>query len=211
MKKAVFSIVFFLFLSSFLYGSIYFWIDENGVKHYTNIAPPLDETIEELEESRAVVQKLKSKENINQIFKVLKVFDGDTIQVTGLNLIFNIRLAGIDSPETGFNGQKGQPFSQKAKQHLADLLDNKNITIKSYGLGGYNRQLAEVFSDGKNINLEMIKTGLAEVYTGKPPRNFDLQVYLKEELKARRGRKGIWIQGASYKSPKQWRKENPRR
>ena len=211
MIKGFIHIVCLLIFSSLLYGNIYFWTDKNGVKHYTNITPPPDEPIEELEESRAVFQKLKSRENTDQPFTVLKVFDGDTIQVAGLDLIFNIRLVGIDSPETGFNGRKGQPFSQKAKQHLSDLLDSRQVRIKSYGTGGYNRQLAEVFLDGKNINLEMIKTGLAEVYTGKPPKNFDLQIYLKEEAKARQGRIGMWSQGSSYKSPKQWRKENPRR
>jgi endonuclease YncB( thermonuclease family) len=32
----------------------------------------------------------------------------------------------------------------------------------------YGRTLGEVFVDGKSVNLEMIKAGLAEVYRGKP-------------------------------------------
>ncbi|WP_291347494.1 thermonuclease family protein [Desulfobacula sp.] len=126
-------------------------------------------------------------------------------------MIFKVRLVGIDSPETGFKGQKSQPFSQKAKQHLTDLLDNKKVAIKSYGTGAYNRQLAEVFIGNKNINIEMIRAGLAEVYTGRRPKKLDSQLYLKEEASARRAGKGMWIQGSRYKSPQQWRKEHPRK
>lgn len=211
MIKTFVKVFFLLFLSLFLYGNIYFWTDENGTKHFSNTTAPLDEAVEELAESRVVLQKLTARENNHQVFQVLKVFDGDTIKVTGLDLTFKIRLVGIDSPEIGFNGQKSQPFSQKARQYLASLVDNKKITLKSYGTGGYNRQLAEVFIGNKNVNIAMVRAGLAEVYKGRRPKNFDSRIYLKEESKARRARKGMWIQRASYKSPKQWRKEHPRK
>ncbi|MCD4722528.1 MAG: thermonuclease family protein [Desulfobacula sp.] len=201
--KAVIRILVIFLLSILFYGNIYFWTDENGIKHFTNITPPLNETVEESKESNAVFE--------NQLFRVLKVFDGDTIKVTGFDLTFKIRLVGIDSPEIGFKGQKSQPFSQKAKQHLAGLVDNKKVAINSYGTGAYNRQLAEVFVNNKNINIEMIRAGLAEVYTGRRPKKLDSQIYLKEELRARRAQKGMWIQGSSYKSPRQWRKEHPRK
>jgi endonuclease YncB( thermonuclease family) len=211
MRKAFLHVLCILFLSGFLYGNIYFWTDENGIKHFSNIAPPLNGTVEELKESHAVFQKLISGINKNQLFKVLKVFDGDTIKVAGLDLIFKVRLVGIDSPEIGYKGEKSQPFGQKAKLYLETLLGGRKIAIKSYGIGGYNRQLAEVFVGGKNINLEMIKAGLAEVYAGRQPENLDSRIYLKEELKARRAQKGMWVQGRSYKSPRQWRKEHPRK
>lgn len=203
MKKAVIRILAILLLSILFYGNIYFWTDENGIKHFTNITPPLNETIEEFKESNTVFK--------NQLFRVLKVFDGDTIKVTGFDLTFKIRLVGIDSPELGFKGQKSQPFSQKAKHYLENLLDNRKIAIKSYGTGAYNRQLAEVFVNNKNINIEMIRAGLAEVYKGRRPKNLDSQIYLEEETSARRAKKGMWIQDSSYKSPRQWRKEHPRK
>lgn len=203
MIKSVVYIFFTLFLSLFLYGNIYFWVDENGIKHFTNITPALNETVEEFKESNIVFP--------NQQFKVLKVFDGDTIKVTRVDLIFKIRLVGIDSPELGFKGQKTQPFSQKAKQHLTGLLKNKKVRIKSYGTDAYNRQLAEVFSGNKNINIEMIRAGLAEVYKGRRPKKLDSQIYLKEEARARKTGKGMWIQDRLYKSPRQWRKEHPRK
>jgi endonuclease YncB( thermonuclease family) len=203
MRKSVVRILVILLSSFLFYGNIYFWTDENGIKHFSNVTSPLDETVGEFKETNAVFK--------NQLFTVLKIFDGDTIKVTGFDLTFKIRFVGIDSPEIGYKGQKSQPFGQKAKQHLESLLDNRKVAIKSYGTGAYNRQLAEVFVNNKNINIEMIKAGLAEVYTGRRPKKLDSQIYLKEELRARQAQKGMWIQGSSYKSPRQWRKEHPRK
>lgn len=192
-------------------GNIYHWTDKDGTKHYSNIAPPLEGEAKELQESNAVLQKITASKNQKQTFKVLKIYDGDTIQISGLDLIFKVRLVGIDSPELGYRGQQSQAFSQKSKKHLSSLLKNKKITLKSYGLGGYGRQLAEIFVDKKNINLLMIKAGLAEVYKGKPARQLDIQQYFEEEKKARASRLGMWIQGSSYISPKKWRRDHPRR
>jgi len=210
MKKTLFCILFVFCSSLLFYGNIYFWVDENGIKHFTNTAPPPKESIkpgesiEEFKEINSVVFK-------GQLFKVLKVYDGDTIKVTGYDLIFKIRLVGIDSPEIGYKGQKSQPFSQDAKLYLANLVDDSEITIKSYGTGSYNRQLAEVFIENTNINIEMIKAGLAEVYKGRRPKKLDSQKYFREESNARRTEKGMWVQGALYKSPRIWRKEHPRK
>lgn len=209
--KAFFRIVFSLFLSGFLYGNMYFWVDESGTRRYTNVAPPASGTVEDHTEIHKAFEKLTSRENLHQKFKVLKVFDGDSLQVKAIDLVFSIRLCGIDSPEIGDGYQQSQPFSREAKEYLEDLLNNRELALKSYGADSYHRQLAEVFADGKNINIEMIKKGLAEVYKGDPPKTLDLPLYLKEEKKARKAGKGIWQLGKSYKSPKQWRRENPRK
>jgi len=50
---------------------------------------------------------------------------------------------------------------------------NKQIFNKGYGTGPYNRILAVVYVSKKNINLELVKAGLAEVYQGRTPRGFE--------------------------------------
>ena len=209
--KVFLRIILVLFSGSFLCGNMYFWVDESGTRHYTNVTPPAGETVEELFETRKAFEDLTSGEKFNRKFKVLKIFDGDSLQVTAFDLIFSIRLVGIDSPEIGAEGRHDQPFSREAKAYLETLLENREVVLKSYGADGYHRQLAEVFADGKNVNIAMIKQGLAEVYKGDPPKTIDLQQYLKEEEKARKAGKGIWRLGKKYKSPKQWRRENPRK
>ena len=128
-------------------------------------------------------------------FKVTRVYDGDTIKAEGYDIEIKVRLVGIDAPETSRKKRDpGQPYSQQAKKHLAGLVLNKTVDIKGYGLHRNNQILGVVYLDGRNINLEMIKAGLAEVYTGKLPKDFDAQPYLQAEARAREAKVGIWYQ-----------------
>lgn len=205
-------LLFFIFVAGIIFlGNIWFWTDDNGTRHYSNVKPPSGVSFQEMEESRRIEKKLNSRQGKGYLFHVTKVFDGDTVQVTGLDLKFKVRLVGIDSPEIGYDGRPSQPYSQKAKKFLAGLLENKKVTLKTYGTGGYGRQLAEIFLDGENINLKMIEAGLAEVYQGRRPKALNSERYFKNQDKAKNKKKGMWRQGRSYISPKQWRKEHPRK
>jgi len=139
--------------------------------------------------------------------KVVRVYDGDTVKASGLDIEIMVRLAGIDAPETSHRKhQAGQPFGDTSKKFLAGLVLNKDVEIKGYGLGPHNRILGEIFVDGKNINHEMIRFGLAEVYRGKSPPTLNMESYLRLEAEARNFCRGIWSQGINYMSPKSWRK-----
>jgi endonuclease YncB( thermonuclease family) len=139
--------------------------------------------------------------------KIDRVYDGDTVKAVGQDIEIKVRLAGIDAPETSKRKhQPGQPFSDASKKFLAGLVLNKDVEIKGYGLGPNNRIIGEIFVDGKNINLEMIRAGLAEVYQGKSPGRLDLESYRKLEVEARNAGRGVWSQGNYYTSPKVWRK-----
>ena len=143
--------------------------------------------------------------------KVVRVYDGDTIKAVCHDIEIKVRLIGIDAPETSRKKhQPGQPYSDKAKERLASLVLNKYVEIKGYGLGPYNRILGVVFIDGQNVNLEMLRAGLAEVYRGKPPHGFNLNTYKQTELEARDSGRGIWSQGDDYISPRKWRKSQKR-
>jgi len=102
-------------------------------------------------------------------FKVARVTDGDTIKIRGTSGGMTIRLVGIDAPEPSHKKREpGQPFSQQATKYLAGLVLNKTISLKEYGKDRYGRTLAEVYLEGRNINIEMVKAGSAEVYRGDP-------------------------------------------
>ncbi len=140
-------------------------------------------------------------------FKVTRVYDGDTLKAHGHDIEIKVRLVGIDAPETSKKkGHPGQPYSQQAKKYLVGLILNKTVDIKGYGLDRYNRILGVIYLNNQNVNLEMIKTGLAEVYRGNPPKGFDTAPYLEAEKRAREAKKGIWGLGDKYVSPKDWRK-----
>ena len=98
-------------------------------------------------------------------FMVARVTDGDTIKVTGDGSNINVRLVGIDAPETSKKkNQPGQPFSRKSTKYLANLVLNKSVDVKSYGNDRYGRTLGVVFVNVMSVNLEMISAGLAKVY-----------------------------------------------
>jgi endonuclease YncB( thermonuclease family) len=140
-------------------------------------------------------------------FKVVRVYDGDTLKAVGHDIEIKIRLVGIDAPETKKGKRKpGQPYSQQAKKFLMSIVLNKIVDIKGYGLGPYNRVLSVVYFDGKNVNLELVKAGIAEAYRGKQPKGFDITPYRLAEAEAKKAGRGMWSIGNKYVSPKDWRK-----
>ena len=140
-------------------------------------------------------------------FKVTEIYDGDTIKVKGYGAEIKLRLAGIDAPETSRNKIGfGQRYSQEAREYLSGLVLNKSIEIKGHGYLNIDLMLGTVFLDGKNINLEMVWAGLAEVYRGEPPKDLNLDPFFKAERQSRAEKKGVWIQGDGYVSPRTWRK-----
>jgi len=139
--------------------------------------------------------------------KCTRVTDGDTITVIGNGKKETIRLVGIDAPETSKKkNEPGQPFSQKSTKHLAGFVLDKSVDVKSYGTDRYGRTLGVVFADGQNVNLEMIKAGLAEVYRGRPAKGLDLDPYWKAEAEAKTAGAGMWSLGDKYLSPREWRR-----
>jgi len=143
-----------------------------------------------------------------QDYKVVRVYDGDTIKVEHQDIEIKVRLMGIDAPETSKKkGQPSQPYGQAAKKHLTGLIYGTMVDIKGYGLGRYNRLLGVVYLKGKNINLEMVKAGLAEVYRGKMRKDFEVMPYLQAEREARTIQRGIWSSSNIHISPKAWRRE----
>ena len=142
-------------------------------------------------------------------FKVTKVYDGDTIMAEGHDIVTYVLLAGIDAPETGSpNQEPAQPYAQAAKHYLERLILNKTVEIKGYGIAPYpyNHLLGEVYVGADNINISMLKKGLAEVSVGEPPMGLEIAAYLEAEKEAKTSGRGMWRLGDKYVSPSEWRK-----
>ena len=139
-------------------------------------------------------------------FKVVQVYDGDTVKVIENGKEIIVRLVGIDAPEISrIKHVPGQPFCLKAKEHLSTLVLNKVVDIKFYAKDESGKLLGEIFADRANINIEMINAGLAEVYRGKPPHNLKIDIYREAERKAKKAVIGIWELRDQYFSPWNWR------
>lgn len=130
--------------------------------------------------------------------------DGDTCAVQVAGLSFKVRLVGIDAPEKGRRKGEEQPFAIEAKLALNRLVQGKKLQADQYGIDAYNRPLV-VLRDGKNnINGEMIRLGLAEVY--ERAENYDLREFEALQQQAQSASRGVWTQGRSYESPYDYRK-----
>jgi micrococcal nuclease len=140
-------------------------------------------------------------------YQVTRVIDGDQIKVEDASKKITVRLVGIDAPEISKSKKDpGQPFSQSASNHLGSLVRNQIVDIKSYGFDAAGRMLGEVFLEDRNINLEMVKAGLAEVYRGKPASGMDMGPYWKAEEEAKAAKRGMWVLEEKYVSPLEWKR-----
>lgn len=144
---------------------------------------------------------------------VIKVSDGDTVQVvTHEGTKLKVRLAGVDCPETpkinhktGKVNKPGQPYGEEAQAFVERMVSGKTVKVDIYGIDQYQRVLAYVFSDGRNMNLELVRAGLAEVYKGGEYGPFKREL-IEAEREARGARRGMWVLGNQYESPREFRK-----
>lgn len=90
---------------------------------------------------------------------VTHVIDGDTIVIQNENSTSKVRLAYIDAPEIK------QSYGNKSKEYLSKLILGKTVTIKPISTDKYNRIIVEIYLNGRNINLIMIREGYAWLYS----------------------------------------------
>ena len=135
--------------------------------------------------------------------KVIKITDGDTVHllVEG-NEKEKIRLAGIDAPE------RKQAFGKKSKQYLADLIGAKQVTVEFNKRDRYGRIVGKILYKRKDINLEMVKAGLAWHYKkyAHEQSEDDRLAYIVAENNAYKNKKGLW-HDKEPTSPWEFRKE----
>ena len=135
------------------------------------------------------------------IGKVVGVSDGDTVVVLDANKKqHKIRLSGIDAPE------KAQPFGQRSKEHLSDLVFSKQVTVESDKTDKYGRTVGKVFVNGVDANLAQIKAGFAWHYKeyAKEQSAADRESYARAETTARSSTLGLW-RDAKLMPPWEWR------
>lgn len=81
--------------------------------------------------------------------KVIKVYDGDTItiasEIYGELYRFQVRLAGIDTPEIKTKNENEKILAQRAKNALNDMIGNKIVELKNVNYDKYGRILADVY------------------------------------------------------------------
>lgn len=129
--------------------------------------------------------------------KVVGVADGDTLTILDDSKAqHKIRLADIDAPE------KGQPYGNRATQHLKALVAGKQVTADCREKDKYGRDVCTVKVDGIDVNANLVASGHAWVYEQYNSRA-DLPP-MQEDAKAKGA--GLWsLPEAQIIKPSDWR------
>jgi len=123
-------------------------------------------------------------------FQIVRIIDGDTMEVDKIGLI---RLIGVDTPELYHPMKPVQYFAERASRYTKNISESKSVRLEfdQELVDKYGRRLAYVyFEDGRMLNAEIIKNGFGFAYTKYPFR------YKKEfigyEKEAREKGLGLW-------------------
>jgi endonuclease YncB( thermonuclease family) len=131
---------------------------------------------------------------------VLSVGDGDTIRVMEGSQRLTIRLACIDAPETA-----QRPYGAASRQQLQQLIPlGAAVNLRIQTRDRYGRTVAEVFRDGRSVNLAMVSSGEAFAYR-RYLAACDGGAYLAAEAQAKHQKRGFWSVPGGIEKPWDWR------
>ena len=113
---------------------------------------------------------------------VTRVSDGDTIWVTDAQRVrHKIRLLGIDAPESS------QAFGGESTARLKALVGGKSVRVTYSERDQYGRVLGTVWLDGVDINMQMVREGMAWCYHYSKNER-----YAAAQAAARTRKVGLW-------------------
>ncbi|MCP4119161.1 MAG: hypothetical protein GY737_27905 [Desulfobacteraceae bacterium] len=140
-------------------------------------------------------------------YKVLRVVDGDTIDIDYNGHKERVRLLCVNTPESVHpNRAKNTPMGKTASKYAKKALTGKTVDIEFEGnkqRGRYKRLLAYVFVDGRNFNVELVKKGLSPYYTKYgASKAYDREFKIAEQ-RAKKQHLNIWSRksGDTTRSP----------
>ena len=123
-----------------------------------------------------------SYKNEQDICKVIKCYDGDSIHI--IRMIgkipyrFRCRLSGIDTAEIRSKNIEEKKFAIKTRDYLANLILNQYVWITFGEFDKYGRLLCTIYLTHKDtkhnhsINERLIEEGYAQPYNGDTKLDF---------------------------------------
>lgn len=140
-------------------------------------------------------------EDFDLVGKVVRVSDGDSLSLLAADgKQYALRLYGVDAPE------RDQPFGDQSRAHLRRLVDGRSVGATVESVDDYQRQVVEVFIDGRSVNLMMLEAGMAWWYRYYARARSDMG---EAERVARAKERGLWSQPDPVE-PRRWRQQNRR-
>jgi micrococcal nuclease len=142
--------------------------------------------------------------------RVTRVVDGDTIEVviTGRRAgpgagdvrqgqHHDVRLLGIDTPESVNPNTAVECFGEESSAALAALLEDREVVLVDdvENTDQYDRLLRYVYLGHEMANARLVANGYAFAYT-YPPNVRHSSLFVRLQREARRDERGLWSRAA---------------
>ena len=189
-------IVITLVILSFVSGGFFLLQSQTSKPQNTTQKP--QKSVESLSTSPSIFPSVSP--TLAGFNKVIKVIDGDTIDVEINGKKETLRLIGINTPETVDPRKPVQCFGREASNKAKEVLSGKMVRLEADQTQGerdkYKRLLRYVFlEDGTNFNKFMIVEGYAHEYTYNIPYKYQKE-FKEAEATAQKGKIGLWADAA---------------
>lgn len=125
--------------------------------------------------------------------EVLRVVDGDTIEVLIDGSEEDIRYIGVDTPESVAPGQPVECFGEQASDFNAELVEGETVTLvfDAELRDRYGRLLAYVYVGDLLVNAELVAEGFARTLEIEPNTSKAARLARLEQRAGSAGR-GLW-------------------
>lgn len=125
--------------------------------------------------------------------EVVRVVDGDTVEARIGDEVEDVRLIGVDTPETVKPGTPVQCFGERASHFTKRRLTDRRVRLV-FGVERrdvYGRLLAYAYLGDRFFNPVLVRRGLARTLTISPNDRFASR-FRRLELAAARAGRGLW-------------------
>lgn len=129
---------------------------------------------------------------------VVRVIDGDTIEVNIDGKLYKVRYIGIDTPETVHPTKGEEPYGKEASVKNKELVEGKVVKLEKdvSETDRYGRLLRYVWVRDLFVNAELVRLGYAQVVTYPPDVKYQ-DLFLDLQREAREAGRGLWGIGTS--------------
>lgn len=124
---------------------------------------------------------------------VVRAIDGDTLEVALAGGREDVRLIGVDTPETVKPDTPVQCFGPRASRFAHRRLEGRRVRLV-FGVerrDAYGRLLAYVYRGGRLVNAELVRRGLARTLAIPPNTRF-AERFARLQAAAARAGHGLW-------------------
>lgn len=128
------------------------------------------------------------------LYEVLRVVDGDTIEIDYNGEKEKVRLIGVDTPESVHpDAEKNTDYGKTAAEFTTEKLEGQLVSLEFdvEQRDKYGRLLAYVYLDGQMFNSLLLEEGHAMVST-YPPNVKYADLFLEQQQEAREAGVGLW-------------------